>query len=158
MKINRPEGKKFVVTGDDFGFAKTIGVCGHVLVFVTRQRPALPAPQPVPVAQMEDGEQIIIRHHVVFAGFTVNRKQDHKNVVAEKPVLDMAVKRNQRGVIPVRVRRALLKIERENRETFCGCVIRVLAAGKAEQLDELPAILHAKPLASQHRIQPVEFL
>ena len=118
----------------------------------------LPALQAVPVSQMEDGEQIVVRNHVVFSGFDVKRKQDEENFIAKQPVPDVAIKRNQRGVILVRVRRALLKIKREKREPPGRKIVRVLPAGKTEQLGELPAIFHPEPLVGQHRIKQIKFL
>ena len=146
------------MAADDFRFAKAVGVRGHVLVFIADERPELPALQAVAVPQMEKRIKIIVGDDVPFPRLAVNGKQDEENFVAKQPVLEVAVKRKKRGVIFIRVRRALLKIEREKREAFCGEIIRVLAAGKTEQLAELPAIFHSITLISQHRIKQIKFL
>ena len=67
----------------------------------------------------------------------------------------MAVKRNERGVIFIRVRRALLEIERENREPFFAGILRGLPAGKTQQLEELPAIFLAVGFVGEHRIKKI---
>ena len=130
--MNRPKGEKIVMAADDFRFVKTVGARGHVLVFVPGQRPELPAMQSLAVTKMEKRIEIIIRHHIMFAGLAVNRKHHEKNVVVKQPIFEMAVKWNKRGVIFTRVRRTLLEINREKCETSFQGVVLFFASGKTE--------------------------
>ena len=70
--------------------------------------------------QMEKGPKIIVGDHIAFAGLAINGKQDEENFVAEQPVLEVAIKWKERGVIFIRVWRALLKIERKSVKRFCS--------------------------------------
>ena len=70
-------------------------------------------------------------------------------------VLVMPVKWKKRGVIFVCHRRALLKINRENGHAPLFMPLWFFAAGKREQLDELPAILPAEIFAGQQRIKKI---
>ena len=56
--------------------AVAIRLRGHVLVLASGQRPDLPAVQTVAVADVDDGEQIIVGDHVAFARFAKEREQD----------------------------------------------------------------------------------
>src|SRR2546421_3369667 len=87
-------------------------------MFVSRQRPKLPALQSVAMAQMEKGIQVIVRHHVLLAGLAVQRKQNKTNLVPKKPVLHTPEKWDQRRIVQVRVRGALLEEKRNNVKRF----------------------------------------
>src|SRR5438552_1079854 len=99
-------------------------------MFVADERPELPAVKFVAVAQMKKRIDVIVRHNVVFARFAVNRKQNEMNFVAKEPVFQRAVKRKKRGVIFLRLWRALLKIKRKKREPFSLIGFLTLSAGK----------------------------
>ena len=55
IKMDRPERKKFVITGDGFNFPKPVGLRGYVLVFSANQRPELPAVRPSPWRKSKNG-------------------------------------------------------------------------------------------------------
>src|SRR5579862_1180130 len=153
--MDRPEHKEFVITGYGFNFSKPVGLRGHILVFSAHQRPELPAVQTVAVAQIKKRIKVVVGNHIPLAGFTVNRKQDKENFVAEQPVLEMAIEGRQRGIIFIRVRRTLLEVNREKGETSDSKILRVLAAGKSQQLANLPPIFSSKAPVGKDRIKQV---
>src|SRR5665213_733529 len=94
--------------------------------------------------------------HRAFASGCKSETRRRKSC-REKAAVDVAVNRKERGVIFIRVRRALLEIKWENRELFLSGIFRRLSSGKAEQLDELPAIFRSILYISQQRIQKIIF-
>src|SRR5882724_4968291 len=81
---------------------------------------------------------IIVRHHIRLAR--------------------LAEQRTHRRVILPRLRRALLKIKWEQRETP-GLLFRLISsAGPREYLDQLPAILRSETSVSQYRITEIVFV
>jgi len=155
--MNRPERKIPNVAADDFRVAEAVRDGGHVLVLRAGERPELPAAQAVAGSQMENRIKIIVGDDVAFLRLAVNWKHHEENPVPHQPILEMAVKRDERGVIVIGVRRALLEMERENREAPFFGIILLLAAGETEQLDELPAILRSVSFISQERINKIIF-
>ena len=159
IEIKRPEREKRVVAADDFRLVESVGARGHVLVLIARQRPELPAGQAVAMPQMKEWIKIVVGDHIPSPGLAVDGKQDEENFFAEQPVVEVAVKWNERGVIFIRNRRALLKIERKQRETLLSRIsFGTLAAGKTKKLAQLPAVFPAIMLISQHRIKQIKFL
>ena len=122
------------------------------------QRPELPAVQPVAMPHIEKRIKIIVGDDVALPRLAVNRKHDEENFVAKQPVLEMAVKRNERGVIFIRVRRALLEINREKGEALfsessCGS----WPPAKLNNWHKLPAIFRAVAFVGQQRIKKIIF-
>ena len=101
VEENRPEREKLIETAEGLHFALAVGARRHIFMFVSRQRPKLPALQSVAMAQMEKGIQVIVRHHVLLSGLAVQRKQNKTNLVPKKPVLHTPEKRDQRRVVQV---------------------------------------------------------
>src|SRR5450432_4158679 len=157
FQIKRPEREEIVLTTNGFNVAETVGFGRHVFVLAADQRPELPAMQAVTMAQMEKRIEIIIGDDVALLALAVNRKQDEENVVAEQPVVEVAVNRKECGIIFVRIRRALLEIERKKREAPFAGIVRLLTAGKTKKLDELPAIFLAVVFIGQQRVQKIIF-
>src|SRR5438552_965328 len=133
-------------------FIEGVGSGSHIFMFVAGQRQELPAVQSVAMAQVEKRIYVIIRYQVLFARFGIEREHDKKNLIVEKPVLEMAVKRGYCGVILLGNRGALLEIERKNREPVSGGLDLGRPSREAQQLKKLPAILFAIAVVGQERI------
>jgi len=100
-------------------------------------------------------EKIIVGDDVFFPRLAVGREHDEINFIAEQAVLDPPVKREDGGVIQVGVRRALTEIKRENRDPVLGHAAGLLAAGKTEKLEQLPARFLAVMNLREHGIQKI---
>ena len=136
VEENRPEREKLIETAEGLHFALAVGARRHIFMFVSRQRPKLPALQSVAMAQMEKGIQVIVRHHVLLAGLAVQRKQNKTNLVPKKPVLHTPEKWHQRRIVQVRVRGALLEVKRKQCEPLLDVFLLVLTPRKAEHLKD----------------------
>jgi len=158
FEVQRPEEKRFVMTGDDGGIAEAIGSGGNILVFMPDERPNLPAFQSVAMAKVDEGVKIIVGHDIALPRFAKKRKHHEINFIVKQPVFEPAIKREERGVVQIRVRRALLKVERKKGDALFGNVSLLLAAGEADELPKLPAMLRAVDRACDERIQKVVFM
>src|SRR5438045_112214 len=92
---------------------------------------------------MKNREEIVISDNPFLNRFTIKRKHDEKDLVAEEPVLEPAVERKNRCVILSGVRRALLKVQRKNRKPVARIFNRRRSSCQAKQLEELPPVLFA---------------
>src|SRR5882724_4987778 len=109
------------------------------------------------MAQVEERIHVIICDHVLFARFGVEGEHNKKNLIVEKPVLEMAVKRAHRSIILLWNRRTLLEVNRKNREPVSGGFFLGRSAREAQQLKKLPAILVAITVVGEDRINKIEF-
>src|SRR5438067_2064685 len=82
----------------------------HAFMFVAGQRQELPAVQLVALAQGKKRIHVIICYQVLFTGFGIEGEHDKENIIVEKPVLEMAVKRTDGGIVLLWKRGALLEI------------------------------------------------
>ena len=112
--------------------------------------------QPIAVAQMKNRIKVVVGDHVSFPALDVAGPQDEVNLVAEKTVLDPAIKRQQGRVIVGGISRPLLKIKREQGETVAGDFLHVLAAGKTEKLKYLKPVFFSEPVIGQQWVEHVE--
>ena len=71
----------------------------HAFMFVAGQGQELPAVQLVAMAQVKKRIHIIVGYQILFASFGVEREHNKKNLIVEKPVPEMAVKRAQCRII-----------------------------------------------------------
>ena len=101
-------------------------------MFVARQWQELPAVQLVAIAQVKKRIHIIICYQVFFAGFGVEGEHDKENIIVEKPVLEMAVKRADCGIVLLWKRGALLEIKRKNCEPVSGRLDLRRSTGEAQ--------------------------
>src|SRR5262245_28151268 len=101
---------------DDLWFVKHVGGDGDDLVLATVKRPELPTFKPIPVTNMIKWIDVILRHDVLLSGPAVERKHHEENIVPEKMVLHVPIKRDDGSVVLGRVGRALLEIDWEERE------------------------------------------
>ena len=156
--MDGPEREVFVISADEFSIAKSIGDGGHDFVPDAEERPELPAAQTVAMLQIENRKKIIVGDDVALLRLAVNREHHEENFVPHQPVLEMAIKRDERGVIVICIRRTLLEINREQGKAPFFRIIRLLTTGETEQLDKLPAILRSVSFISQERINPIILL
>src|SRR2546422_344461 len=140
VEENRPKREELIAASDGFRFALAVCSRGHIFMFVSQQRPELPAAQPLAMTQVKEGIKVIVRDRLLLARLAVKRKHDKTNLVPKKPVLQTPVKRNHGRVVQAGVRRALLKINRKQGEPLLGVLLLVLSPRKAEHLKELKAI------------------
>ena len=108
------------MAGDGLDLIETICFCGDLFVLLSDQGPKLPALQSIAMAQMEEGENIVIGHYILFTGLSKNRKQDKKYFIPKEAILQMAIDRKKRGIVLIRVRGALLEIQGEQSEPISG--------------------------------------
>src|SRR3989442_8859115 len=90
---------------------------------------------------MEKRVEIVVGDDILFPRFAEDREQDEKDFVAEKAVFNMAIEGDHSGVILARVGRALLEIKREKAEPVPGALKLGRAAGKVQELEDLPTVL-----------------
>ena len=81
VEKNRPEREKLFVPADGLRFAIAVGSRGHVFVFVSRQRPELPALQCVAMAEVEEWIEVVVRDDILLARLAIKRKQNKSNLV-----------------------------------------------------------------------------
>src|SRR5439155_25947928 len=143
--------------GTGVGLAPDIRTRGDYFVFVTGERPDLPAFQPIAAPRMDERIYVIVRDHVSFPALDVNGQHDKIDLVAEEPVLQMTIKRNHRRVILLRNGRALLEIKRKQSEPADVGFRLSAAAGKAQELENVESILRAEPVISDHRVGKIKF-
>src|SRR5437870_10894046 len=118
-------------------------------MFMPHQRPKLPATQRVSLTKVEERVNVIVSYDISFPRLAVDRKHDEKNLVAKKTILDMAIERNDRSIILVRIRRALLHIKRQDIKTIPRALSLSGPASEVEQLEQLPPILFAVPIVGE---------
>src|SRR6266403_3195913 len=106
---------------------------------------------------MEKRIHVVVCYQVLFARLGVERKHDKENIIVEKPVLEMAIKRPDSGIIFLWNRRALLEINRENREPVSGRLDLRRSTREAQELKKLPAILFTITIISENRVKKIEF-
>ena len=140
LQVKRPEEKHLVVSAIDYGIAPVIRPVTGVLVLAARQRPELPAAQPLAMTQVKKRQQIIVGHHVFLASADVRRKERELDFVTKEPFTDGSVDREESGVIFLRHLRPLLKVKREESEPVDIGLGLGLAAGEAQELNHLDAI------------------
>src|SRR5437870_1297208 len=104
----------------------------HAFMFVAGQRQELPAMQLVAMAQVEKRIHVIICYQILFTGFGVEGEHDKENIIVEKPVLEMAVKRTDCGIVLLWKRGALLEIKRKNCEPVSGRLDLRRSTGEAQ--------------------------
>ena len=120
------------MAADDADITKPVRGGCHILVLMPDNRPDLPAGESVTVANVKEGKQIIVRHHIRFAGLAVDREHDKEDFISGQPVLEVSIERNKCGVVFRWIIRALLEIDWKQRESP-GCLFPlVLATGKAQ--------------------------
>src|SRR5947208_2398607 len=129
----------------------------HAFMFVAGRRQELPTVQLVAMAQVKKRIYIIICYQVFFAGFGVEGEHDKENIIVEKPVLEMAVKRTDSRIILLWKRGALLEIKRKNREPVSSGLDLRRSTGEAQELKKLPAILLTIAIISEEGIDKIEF-
>ena len=125
-------------------------------IFASGERPDFPAVHAIAVADGTEGIKVIIRDDILLPRLAVNRKHHDENLVARQAVFNRAVKREDSGVVQIRIsRRVLRKINREKCAARFRGVVCFLSAGKADELKKLPApflpVLHS----CQQRIQKI---
>src|SRR5689334_1966933 len=98
------------------------------------------------MSQMKKRIHKILRHYVFLSRLHVNRQQDEINLISHHPALQMTVKRYERSVIFLRIRRPLLEIKRKQREPPPISLRLRRASRKTEQLNQVPPILLAEPV------------
>src|SRR5688572_574349 len=124
-------------------------------MFSAVYRPQLPAVQTVSVADVEKGINVIVRDDVALARLRVNGERDELDLVLEQTLLQGAVKRNERGVIQIRVCGTLLKIKREQRETPGGGFRLIMPPRETQQLEKMPAIFFSEAIVREQRIKKI---
>src|SRR5437879_9903038 len=87
VEENRPEREKLFVPADGLHFAIAVGSHGHVFVFVSRQRPELPALQRVAMAEVEERIEVIVSDDILLARLAIKRKKKKSNLVKEQYVI-----------------------------------------------------------------------
>ena len=133
-----------------------IGASGHLFVLRTDERPELPAFQPISVTEVKERIDIIIGDNIAFPRLNIERHQCESNFITEKPVLETAVDGQQRRIIFPGEERPLLEIKWEqSKATHIGLGLS-LATRKAEHLENLKAILGAKPIISEEGIGEIK--
>src|SRR5256885_2207020 len=120
VEENGPEQKELLVAREGAHLPVVVRSSGHFSVFVSCQRPELPSPDRFAMAQVKNWIKVIVRDDILLSRLAVKRKQDKADLVAKQPVFEAPVKGNERGVVQVRVGRALLKIKRKQGESFLG--------------------------------------
>ena len=106
---------------------------------------------------MDERIKIVVGDDVLFLRLAVSRKHHKENFVAKQPVLEVAIKRHDGGVIQICIERTLLKINREQRELARLEIVRLTAAGKTQQLAKLPAPLVSVMFVREYRVKNVVF-
>ena|SRR5438067_2274217 len=123
-----------------------------------RNGPELPAFQSFSMPQVKEGVNVIVCDNVSFPALDVKGEQDEINFIAKEPVLEMAVKGDQRGVILFGNAGPLLEVKRKQSEAAdVGFGLRA-STRKTEELAELKTILRTEAIVSQQRIHEIEFL
>ena len=145
------------MAANGLGFTEPIGAGRHVFMFPAKQRPELPTLQPVAMAQMEEGIDVVVSYDILFPGLDVERQHDEENFIAEKAVFQMTIEGDQRRVVFLGNGRALLEIKREDSKAISGRLLLRRPSANAQKLKKLPAVLSAVPVVGDHRINKIEF-
>ena len=157
VKVKRPEDERFVMPRNSLGVTPMIGFGADHLVFVADEGPELPSFEAISMPQMHKRIDVVVSHHVAFSALNVDRHHHKLHFIAKKPILQMPVKGNHRGIVLLRNRRTLLKINGEERKPAHVRFRLCLAPGKAEKLKNLKPIFRTESVISQHRVNEIEF-
>src|SRR4051812_20771309 len=107
---------------------------------------------------MEKGGDVIVRHHLAFSGLQINREQDEINFISKKPILEASIKWNERCVIFLGIRRALLKIKRKNGEALLvAAALQFFRVRNREQLDDLKSIFRPEAVIRDQGVGNLKF-
>src|SRR4051812_39647283 len=131
--------------------------CGcDFLMFMPHDRPELPSLQSIPVAQMKKRIDVVVCDHIALPGLNIDRHQNETDLVAKKPILEMAIDRKQSRVVQLRNGRSLLKINGKQSKPVHVRFALGFPARKVKYLENVESIFRSEPVKSKDRVDDVE--
>src|SRR5262245_45370467 len=99
------------MSSHDLDFIEGVCTSRRDLVFLAVQRPQLPSPQTIAVAQVKQWHHVIVSHDAFLMGLPPDRTKHETDLVAKQMIAHVSVKGEEREIIVRPRRRPLGKID-----------------------------------------------